>query len=62
MEWRIVIDREYKYIEVISGGIADPAGSLDMAKAIADTMKANMRAKTFFAKFISQLAQIFAII
>jgi hypothetical protein len=28
----------------------------------ADTMRVNMRAKTFFAKFISQLAQIFVII
>jgi hypothetical protein len=41
MEWKIAINSERKYIEVITSGIADPAGSLEMAKAIAGTMRAN---------------------
>ncbi|NTW48831.1 MAG: hypothetical protein HGB19_03700 [Chlorobiales bacterium] len=41
MEWDIVINDEYKYIEVITSGIADTDGSLNMAKAIAHTMKTN---------------------
>ena len=41
MEWKIVINDEDKYIEVITSGIADKDGSLDMAKAIAHTMRTN---------------------
>jgi hypothetical protein len=39
MKWKFVINNEDKYIEVITSGIADKDGSLDMAKAIAHTMR-----------------------
>ncbi|MBA4394757.1 MAG: hypothetical protein C0407_14500, partial [Desulfobacca sp.] len=41
MEWKIVINDEYKYIKVITSGIADKDGSLNMAKAITHIMKTN---------------------
>ena len=41
MKWEIVIHDEDKYIEVITHGIADGDGSLNMAKAIAQTMRTN---------------------
>jgi hypothetical protein len=41
MEWKIEIIDENKYIEVITSGIADTDGSLNMAKEIKNTMKAN---------------------
>ena len=45
MEWKIQIYDEDKYkdryIEVITSGIADKNSSLNMAKAIANTMKTN---------------------
>jgi len=41
MEWEIDINDEHKYIEVITSGIADKDGSLNMAKAISHTMKTN---------------------
>jgi hypothetical protein len=41
MEWKIVINDEYKYIEVITSGIADKDSSLNMVKAITNTMKTN---------------------
>jgi hypothetical protein len=34
MEWTITINEENQYIEVVTSGIADSNGSLDMAKAI----------------------------
>ena len=45
MEWKIEIYNEGNYkdrfIEVITSGIADKDGSLNMAKAIANTMRTN---------------------
>ena len=41
MKWEIVVHDEDKYIEVITSGIADGDGSLNMAKAIAQTMRAH---------------------
>jgi hypothetical protein len=41
MKWKIVVHDEDKYIEVITGGIADREGSLNMAKAIKHTMRAH---------------------
>ena len=39
MEWEIRIHNEKKYIEVITKGIADKDGSLNMAKTITETMQ-----------------------
>jgi hypothetical protein len=39
MEWNIVIHDEDRYVEVITSGSADRDGSLNMAKAIAHTMR-----------------------
>jgi hypothetical protein len=39
MEWKIIINDEYKYIEVITTGIADQEGSLNMAKALKNAMQ-----------------------
>ena len=41
MEWKIDINEEDKYIEVITSGIANKEDSLNMAKAISHTMKTN---------------------
>ena len=41
MEWEIIVHRDQKYIEVITGGVADTDSSLNMAKTIAKTMKKN---------------------
>jgi hypothetical protein len=41
MEWKIEIHEDDRYIEVITGGIADKNGSLAMAKAIGHAMKTN---------------------
>ena len=41
MKWEIAVYDEDKYIEVITSGIADGDGSLKMAKAIAQTMRAH---------------------
>ena len=41
MNWKIILHDEDKYIEVITSGIADGDGSLNMAKAIAQTMRAH---------------------
>ena len=40
MKWKIVV-HEDKYVEVTTNGIADRDGSLSMAKAIAQTMRAH---------------------
>ena len=39
MEWEITIHHDYKYIEIVTYGIAEKNGSMDMAKTIADTMR-----------------------
>jgi hypothetical protein len=39
MEWEIRIHNEEKYIEVITKGVADKDGSLNMAKIITETMR-----------------------
>jgi len=39
MEWEIRIFSEEKYVEVITRGAADKAGSLNMAKIITETMR-----------------------
>jgi hypothetical protein len=41
MEWKIEIKGNKQYVEVITSGIADKDGSLNMAKAIAHTMRTN---------------------
>ena len=41
MQWKIGVLDEGKYVEVITNGIADADSSLNMAKAIAQTMRAN---------------------
>lgn len=39
MEWEIHRDPEGKYLEVVTRGVADQEGSLNMAKAITETMR-----------------------
>ena len=39
MEWEIRIHNEEKYMEVITKGVADKDGSLNMAKTITETMQ-----------------------
>ena len=39
MEWEIRIHNEENYVEVITKGVADKAGSLNMAKTITETMR-----------------------
>jgi hypothetical protein len=41
MEWSIVLHDEDGYVEIITGGIADSDGSLNMAKAIAHKMRSH---------------------
>jgi hypothetical protein len=41
MEWNILIHNEDHYIEVVTSGVVDGDGTIDMAKAIAQTMKNN---------------------
>lgn len=41
MEWTITIREKEQYVEIITKGVADGKGSLDMAKAIAITMSKN---------------------
>lgn len=41
MEWTITIKEEYQYAEIITSGIADGKGSLEMAQAIAIAMRKN---------------------
>lgn len=41
MEWDITIDRERRYVEIVSRGTADPAGSEQMAEAISTVMRQN---------------------
>ena len=39
MEWEIIIHQDYKYVEIVTKGVADNQGSMDMAKSIAETMR-----------------------
>jgi hypothetical protein len=41
MEWDIVFHDKEGYVEIITRGIADGDGTIDMAKALAQTMKNN---------------------
>lgn len=45
MEWEIIIHREHKYIEFVTKGVADQAGSLSMAKKAAEIMRKNRLTK-----------------
>ena len=38
MEWTINIDEEKRYAEIVTSGVADMTGSLNMAKAIATSL------------------------
>jgi len=39
MEWNIVIHDEDRYAEIVTSGMVDADGTIDMAKAISQTMK-----------------------
>jgi len=39
LEWEIIIHSDSKYIEIVTKGVADKAGSMAMAKKIAETMR-----------------------
>jgi hypothetical protein len=41
MEWELIFHKEGKYVEIITQGVADYDGSLDMAKCITETMRNN---------------------
>jgi hypothetical protein len=41
MEWEVTLHFEHKYIEIVTKGVADKDGSLNMAKTIAETMRKN---------------------
>jgi hypothetical protein len=41
MEWKIVINEEHKFVEVITSGIADKDSSLNMANDIMNIMQTN---------------------
>ena len=41
MNWDITIDERNKYVEIVTKGIADKDGSIEMAKTIAETMRHN---------------------
>jgi hypothetical protein len=41
MEWELIVHKEGKYVEIITQGVADYDGSLNMAKYILETMKNN---------------------
>ena len=45
MEWNIVIHEKIGYVEVITRGIADTDGSMNMARAIAYTMRTHRMTK-----------------
>ena len=45
MEWNLVIHDEDGYLEVVTGGMVDGDGTIDMAKAIAQTMKSHRLTK-----------------
>ena len=41
MEWELIVHKKDKYIEIITQGIADNDGSINMAKCITETMRKN---------------------
>jgi len=41
MEWEIAVHADGRFVEIVTRGFADSEGSLDMAKAIAATMRCN---------------------
>ncbi len=41
MNWEIIIHESPRYLEVVTGGIADKEGSLEMAKDISENMRKN---------------------
>ena len=41
MEWTITLNEEKQYAEIVTIGIADRDGSLDMAKAISKALNKN---------------------
>jgi hypothetical protein len=45
MEWIITIHRDHKYLEVVTKGVADKDGSLEMAKEIAKGLRTNRLTK-----------------
>ena len=45
MEWNILIHDEEHYIEVVTSGVVDGDGTIDMAKAIAQTMMSHRATK-----------------
>jgi hypothetical protein len=45
MEWEITIHKDYKYVEIVTKGVADNHGSIEMAKSIAETMRHNRMTK-----------------
>lgn len=64
MEWQITLHRENTYIEVTTKGIADHESSLEMAKAIAKTMRTNRYTKvlidhTNIEKVSGKVAEIY---
>ncbi|MFC1569452.1 hypothetical protein ACFL4L_04395 [bacterium] len=46
MKWTITVNEENQYIEIVTSGVADRKGSLDMAKAISVTMSKKHIKKT----------------
>ena len=45
MEWKFIVHAEDGYVEAVSRGVADSDGSLEMAKALGETMRANRISK-----------------
>ena len=41
MEWEITIHNDNKYIEVVTAGVGDKDGSIEMVKSIRETMRHN---------------------
>jgi hypothetical protein len=42
MEWKIIIHDEDRYVEVVTSGPSDKDSSLNMAKAISNTMRSHL--------------------
>lgn len=45
MEWNLVVHDKDRYVEVVTSGIVDSDGTIDMAQAIAQTMKSHRLTK-----------------
>jgi hypothetical protein len=45
MEWNLVIHDKDRYVEVVTSGIVNSDGTIDMAQAIAQTMKSHWLTK-----------------